>query len=75
LKQISGANAGKSRETTVPTSRGPKTLSLPCCPACRMLSLYGYRQELTTHGFRVLSAQRHGGLNFGYEAIIVAEKP
>lgn len=75
MKRHSIKQTHELREATIPTAQGPKTLMLPRCPACKMLSLDDYRRELEARGFIIISAERHRGQNFGYEAVILAEKP
>ena len=66
---------GHPVQNTIVTAEGPRTLMLPLCPACRMLSLDGYVRELADHGFRILSAERRGSANCSFEAVILAERP
>ena len=59
----------------ITTVAGERELLLPLCSACRFLSLEQYQQELSRHGFRILSAVHDGGVNCPQEAVMVAEKP
>jgi len=79
-KQLAEEKALQAKPSGHPTPRkivtpdGERELLLPLCPACKMLSLDSYIQELASHGFRILSAERTIGVNCSYEAIIVVRK-
>jgi SAM-dependent methyltransferase len=59
---------------TIVTSRGEEAIDLPLCPLGRSQSLQGYISELVRNSFKVVSAERRGGLSQSYEAIVVAQK-
>jgi SAM-dependent methyltransferase len=73
-KALKAEPAGHLVPNKIMTPDGERELLIPLCPTCKMLSLVGYVQELVSHGFSVLSAERTAGANCRYEAIVVAEK-
>jgi len=79
-KHLLEAKSIRSKPTGYPlpykivTREGERELTLPLCPACRMLSLNEYILEVTSHGFNILSADRINGGSTSWEAVIVAEK-
>lgn len=73
-KLVRGKPAGYPLPYRIITSKGEQELILPLCPACKMLSLNEYIREVTSHGFKILSADRVNGGATSWEAVIVAEK-
>ena len=90
-KTAGGAGSGNSELTagdpprTIMTVDGVREIRLPLLPA-RMLSLEGYVEELTQHGFQIvsierttdyhLSSQEHTtAVNTEHEVVIIASKP
>ena len=74
LKAFQAKPAGHPVPNTIMTPGGVRELLLPLCPTCKMLSLQEYTQELASHGFRIMSAERTPGVNCRYEAVVVALK-
>lgn len=73
-KALQAKPAGHPVPNTIMTSGGVRKLLLPLCPTCRMPTLQGYVQEISDHGFRVVSAEYTAGVNCRYEAVVVALK-
>jgi len=57
------------------TATGEEEIMVPLCPSCKFPSLDDYIKEITSFGFRISSAEREKGVNYTYEAIILAVKP
>lgn len=72
-KMARKGSPGEPLPRTIITAEGPKEVLFPLISA-KMLSLDGYVSELERAGLTVISSARTEGVNFSYEAVIVAER-